>query len=65
MWMFIFLLAFVFVITYDPKSGTLNKYIELPNAPCKEGHYQDIQFGEKGYVCPSKGNVNMGAILST
>lgn len=65
MWLIIFLLAFVFVITYDPKSGTLNKYIEQPNASCKDGHYQEIQFAQKGYACPSKENVSMGAILST
>ena len=31
MWFFLFLAFFVFMITYDPKSGTLNKYI--PNSP--------------------------------
>ena len=65
MWLILFLLAFVFIITYDPKSGTLNKYVELPNAPCKDGHYQEVQFAQKGYQCPSKDNVNMGAIVGT
>ena len=32
MWGLLFLLFFVFMITYDPKSGTLNKYIPIQNA---------------------------------
>jgi hypothetical protein len=59
------MLAFVFVITYDPKSGTLNKYVEPPNAQCKEGHYQEVQFAQKGYQCPGNGKTHMGAIIST
>ena len=48
-WQLIFLVAFIFVITYDPKSGTLDHLVgkkpEKPpqNAECKEGHYQEIQ----------------------
>ena len=43
-WQLIFLVAFIFVITYDPKSGTLDHLVgkkpEKPpqNAECKEGH---------------------------
>jgi hypothetical protein len=42
-WQLIFLVAFIFVITYDPKSGTLDHLVgkkpEKPpqNAECKEG----------------------------
>jgi len=53
------------MITYDPKSGTLNKYIPIENAPCKEGHYQEVQFGQKGYECPQGETSKLGAIVST
>jgi hypothetical protein len=63
--MFLFLVFFVFMITYDPKSGTLNKYIPSQNAPCKDGHYQEIQFGQYGHDCSTKQTSKMGAIVST
>ena len=53
------------MITYDPKSGTLNKYIPVENAKCKDGHYQEIQFGQQGYQCPTAERSNMGVIVST
>lgn len=31
LWKYIFLLAFVFVLTYDPKSRTLEKFISPNN----------------------------------
>jgi hypothetical protein len=65
MWLLLIVLAFVFVISYDPKSGTLNKYVEYPPAQCKEGHYQEIQFAQKGYQCPENNKTKMGAIIST
>ena len=65
MWILLFIAAFIFLITYDPKSGTLNKYVELPNAPCKDGHYQEVQFAQKGYQCPSADKTHMGAIIHT
>jgi|TARA_R110000803_G_scaffold47415_3_gene98909 hypothetical protein len=65
MWILFFLAAFIFLLTYDPKSGTLNKYVELPDAPCKDGHYQEVQFAQKGYQCPSTDKTQMGAIIST
>jgi len=69
-WQLIFLLAFIFVITYDPKSGTLNHLVNeqkppLQNAECKEGHYQEIQFAQMGYECPKDKRTNMGAIIRT
>jgi len=53
------------MITYDPKSGTLNKYIPQENASCKDGHYQEIQFGKYGQECPNRETTKMGAIIST
>jgi len=69
-WQLIFLTAFVFIITYDPKSGTLNHLVDskqqpAQNAECKEGHYQEIQFAQQGYECPKEKRVHMGAIIST
>jgi len=64
MLVFLFLLAFVFMITYDPKSGTLNQYIPTQNAPCKDGHYNESQFAQHGYECPRNDKVAMGAIVS-
>ena len=69
-WQLIFLAAFVFIITYDPKSGTLNHLVDSKqqpahNAECKEGHYQEIQFAQHGYECPQENRVHMGAIIWT
>lgn len=58
MWTLLILIAFVFMLTYDPKSGTLNTYI--PNAPCKDGHYQEIQFARKGAQCSTEDFTKMG-----
>ena len=55
MWFFLFLAFFVFMITYDPKSGTLNKYI--PNSPeeKKENVVQKPLMLTRGaYARPSK-----------
>jgi hypothetical protein len=65
MWIFLFLVFFVFMITYNPKSGTLNNYIPSQNAPCKDGRYQEVQFGKYGHNCPTRETSNMGAIVST
>jgi len=69
-WQLIFLIGFIFVLTYDPKSGTLNHLVNeqkppLQNAECKEGHYQEIQFAQMGYECPKDKKTNMGAIIRT
>ena len=67
----VFLTAFIFIITYDPKSGTLNHLVDSKqqepekNAECKEGHYQEIQFAQMGYDCPKENGVHMGAIIRT
>ncbi len=51
-WQLVFLSAFIFIITYDPKSGTLNHLVDskhepAQNAECKEGHFQEIQFAQQ------------------
>jgi hypothetical protein len=71
------ILAILFVITYDPKSRTLEKYISPLTAgqvnaaagptpsdvACKHPHFQARNFGEPVYDCP-KSNSKMGAIHS-
>ena len=70
-WQLVFLTAFIFIITYDPKSGTLNHLVDskkqepTQNSECKEGHYQEIQFAQMGYDCPKENGVHMGAIIRT
>ncbi len=70
-WQIVFLSAFIFIITYDPKSGTLNHLVDskhqesAQNAECKDGHYQEIQFAQMGYKCPKENKVHMGAIIRT
>jgi hypothetical protein len=59
----IILIAFIFLISYDPKSRALDKYI--PNARCREGRFQEVQFAKKGYKCPTDDKTNLGAIVST
>jgi hypothetical protein len=56
-------MAFVFVLTYDPKSHTLDNII-TENAKCKEGHYTELQFAQHGYECPQGKNTHMGAVIS-
>ncbi len=56
------LLAFVFVLTYDPKSRKLEKVIEgccddtdhraRNPEQCGPSYYQGVQFGEPTYGCP-------------
>tara|TARA_Y200000002_G_C22664079_1_gene657162 strand:+ start:563 stop:781 length:219 start_codon:yes stop_codon:yes gene_type:complete len=70
-WQLIFLIGFVFVLTYDPSSGGLDHLVgkkpEKPpqNAECKEGHYQEIQFAKMGYPCSKEKKTHMGAIIGT
>ena len=65
MWGLLFLLFFVFMITYDPKSGTLNRYIPIQNAECKNGHYQERQLAQPGDQCTKDGRSKMGVIVAT
>ena len=70
-WQLVFVAAFIFIITYDPKSGTLNHLVDskkqepTQNSECKEGHYQEIQLAQMGYDCPKENGVQMGAIIHT
>jgi hypothetical protein len=66
MWKLIFLIAIVFVLTYDPKSRTLEKFVGQPTAPtqksCEDAHYQSVQFAQSPYECPNPGRTQMGVI---
>jgi hypothetical protein len=67
MWNTIFLIAIVFVLTYDPKSRTLEKYVGVPTPPthksCEPTHYEAVQFGQSPYECPPPGRARMGVIM--
>ena len=67
------IIVFVFLLTYDPKSGKLEKYITTPQvsparqAPqCSEDRYYELQFAEKAPPgeCVGKPVEFMGAIMS-
>ena len=65
-WKIVFLLAIVFVLTYDPNSRTLEKFIGQPTSPtdksCENAHYEAVQFAQSPYECPSSGKTMMGVI---
>ena len=66
MWKVLFLLAIVFVLTYDPKSRTLEKFVGQPtpstDKSCEPAHYEAVQFAQSPYECPPSGKPLMGAI---
>ena len=73
-WTLVALTAAVFVLTYDPKSRTIEKFIGQPNVPehktqegrdknCKHTHLRALQFGQGGYNCPRDTKTKLGAIL--
>ena len=66
MWNLVFLIAIVFVLTYDPKSRTLEKFVGQPTPPtqrsCEDTHYQSVQFAQSPYECPLPGRTQMGVI---
>ena len=66
MWNVVFLLAIVFVLTYDPKSRTLEKYVGLPTPStqksCEPTHYEAVQFAQTPYECPPSGRAHMGVL---
>jgi hypothetical protein len=68
-WTVIVLIAVVFVLTYDPKSRTIERFVghastqESRDPDCKHSHLQEIQFGEES-VCQKKTKTSMGAILT-
>ena len=65
-WKVVFLLAIVFVLTYDPTYRTLEKFVGQPTPPteksCESTHYQAVQFAQSPYECPTPGKAHMGAI---
>jgi len=69
LWTVIALLAIVFVLTYDPKSRTLEKFVDAKQAPtktgkdCEDAHYNAVQFGQAAYECAPSNRVKMGAIV--
>lgn len=71
------LIALIFVLTYDPRSRTLEKFIEGPNCcasneyradhhtQCENEHFESIQFGTTP-GCPRRvPQVWEGAIMHT
>ena len=66
MWNVVFLLAIVFVLTYDPKSRTLEKLVGQPTPStqksCEPTHYEAVQFAHSPYECPPPGRVHMGVL---
>ena len=66
MWNVVFLLAIVFVLTYDPKSRTLEKFVVQPTPPteksCQPTHYEAVQFAQAPYECPAPGKARMGVL---
>jgi hypothetical protein len=66
MWKLIFLLAIVFVLMYDPRSRTLEKFIGQPtptDKSCENAHYEAVQFAQSPYECPTAGKTSMGAVM--
>jgi hypothetical protein len=65
-WKIVFLLAIVFVLTYDPKSRTLEKFVGQPTPStqksCENTHYEAVQFAQTPYECPPPGRAKMGVI---
>ena len=66
MWNVVFLLAIVFVLTYDPKSRTLEKFVGQPTPPteksCQPTHYEAVQFAQAPYEYPAPGKARMGVL---
>ena len=64
------ILALIFIITYDPKSRTLEKFIQpegesrpccdnadyraLNHDQCESAYYTSLQFADPNYGCPAK-----------
>jgi hypothetical protein len=65
-WKIVFLLSIVFVLTYDPKSRTIEKFVGQPTPPtnksCQPTHYQAVQFATSPYQCPNDDTTSMGVL---
>jgi hypothetical protein len=68
MWKVLFLLAIVFVLSYDPNTKTIERFVGDPTPPtdksCQAAHFQAVQFAASPYQCPKETNVRMGAITA-
>jgi len=67
LWKIFFLLSIVFVLTYDPKSRTLETFVGQPKTPstnksCENAHYEAVQFAQTPYECPTPGKTKMGVL---
>ena len=67
MWKIIFLLAIVFVLTYNTRAQTIERFIGQPATPpteksCQSTHFQAVQFATSPYQCPKDDGVSMGVI---
>jgi hypothetical protein len=67
LWKIVFLLSIVFVLTYDPKSRTLETFVGQPTTPttqktCENAHYEAVQFAQTPYECPTPGKTKLGVI---
>jgi hypothetical protein len=66
-WKVSFLLAIVFVLTYDPSSRTLETFVGQPtpstDKSCEHAHYEAVQFAQGPYDCPPPGKTKMGVVL--
>jgi len=64
---FAILAAFVFLLTYDPRSRRLDKYIKesAPCTQCESGRYQELQFNTRapGDSCKGEPKEFMGAVI--
>lgn len=71
-WTIIVLISIVFVLTYDPKSRTLERIVDVKQVPtsvvtdknCEDAHYNAVQFGQAAYECAPSNKVKMGAIIN-
>jgi hypothetical protein len=70
-WTSVILLVIVFVLTYDPKSRTLERFVNAPSPSqsssrdpqCKHSHLQAVQFGQD-YQCAKNLRANVGAMFA-
>jgi hypothetical protein len=66
-WKVLFLLAIVFVLTYDPSSRTLETFVgqttPSTDKSCEHAHYEAVQFAQGPYDCPPPGKTKMGVVL--
>jgi len=69
-WKIVMMLGIIFVLTYDTKSGTLERFVEQPVAQhppgkeCDSGRFQSVQFAQP-QPCEKPGSkTNMGAIYA-